>query len=302
MKLKLKYNFDEKYNNWKNKIETELDLLVPEKDTPEQTIYKAMRYSLLSGGKRIRPVLALAAAELVDVEEEKVMPFACAIEMIHTYSLIHDDLPAMDNDSMRRGRKTNHVVFGEDIAILAGDGLLNKAFEVMSDAVVNLDNKMAAAQAMSVIAKCSGTDGMVGGQVVDLESEGNDISLDVLLYMHSKKTGALIKAACTLPALFAGGKDSSNYKTLSDFAHNLGIAFQIKDDILDVKGDSAILGKTIGKDKEQKKMTFLSFFDLNKCEELLREYTDKALQSLDKYGPKAEFLREMCMFLLEREY
>lgn len=304
--------FYEKYTSVKLAIEAELDrLVVPDKDCkadsvaqvlPEHVIYESMRYSLLAGGKRIRPVLMMAVGELLGVDQDIVMPFACALEMIHTYSLIHDDLPAMDDDVLRRGKDTNHVVYGEDIAILAGDGLLNMAYEVMSEALIDMEDKQAGAYMMSGVAACSGVSGMVGGQVIDLQSEGQVISKDTLLRMHTMKTGALMKAACTTPALFFKGKNTSDedFNLMCDFARNLGLAFQIKDDILDVKGDEAVLGKSIGKDKNNEKTTFLTFYTIEECESLLDKYTNAALSALEKYGAKADFLRDICVYLVKR--
>ena len=220
-----------------------LDKYLAEKDNPQNIIYKAMRYSVFAGGKRLRPILMMNTCKMCGGDVNEVIPFACALEMIHTYSLIHDDLPAMDNDDLRRGMPTSHIKFGEATAILAGDALLNKAFEVVSQ--YNGNNPQRAIKAMNMLAVSSGTEGMIGGQIVDMESEGKDITLDELKYLHLNKTGAIIRSACTVGALMGGASDGE-IKAVDEFAQNLGVAFQIQDDILDVTGDEKELGKPIG--------------------------------------------------------
>ncbi|MBQ3226328.1 MAG: polyprenyl synthetase family protein [Clostridia bacterium] len=256
-----------------------------------------MRYSLLSGGKRIRPVMVLACEELFS-NEENSLPFACALEMIHTYSLIHDDLPCMDNDDLRRGKPTNHIVYGEAMAVLAGDALLTNAFSVALK-----HSKLAPKQTLNAaltLSNAAGTEGMIGGQVIDMASEGRRIDEKTLRTMHLCKTGALIIAAVRLGAI-AGGASLDDISRLEDFAHNLGIAFQIKDDILDVEGNEALLGKKTGMDKENQKTTFVTLYGLEKSKELLNEYTEKAKEALTFYGDKAEFLIKLSDYLLKRE-
>ncbi len=269
-----------------------------EKDNPQATIYKAMDYSLHAGGKRIRPVLMLASSELLGAESEKVMPFACALEMIHTYSLIHDDLPCMDDDDLRRGKPTNHKVFGEAIAVLAGDGLLNLAYEtILKHSQVSPNMTLAA---MSIIAESAGVEGMIGGQVIDLESEGKTVDAITLMTMHLHKTAALIMAAARVGALLGGG-GREDLLAVEEFSRYLGIAFQIKDDILDVSGTEENLGKPIGSDGENEKSTFVTIYGLEASEKMLADYTEKAIESLSRFGERAEFLIELSKFLLDRD-
>ncbi|MBQ3181719.1 MAG: polyprenyl synthetase family protein [Clostridia bacterium] len=279
-------------------VNKSLDKYTEEKEAPQATIYKAMNYSVNAGGKRIRPVLMLAAAELVCGSSDGVMPFACAIEMIHTYSLIHDDLPCMDNDDLRRGKPTNHKVFGEAMAVLAGDALLNKAFEVILKNSQMSPNMTIAA--MSEIATASGTEGMIGGQVIDIESENKQIDAVTLMTLHLNKTGALIMAAAKVGALLAGGS-REDLLLMEEFSRYLGIAFQIKDDILDIEGKEELLGKKTGADEENNKSTFVSIYGLEQSKKVLTDYTEKAIETLSPYGERAEFLIELSRFLLSRE-
>lgn len=279
-------------------VNKNLEKYVEEKECPQETIYKAMNYSVKAGGKRIRPVIMLACAELVGGEMSAVMPFACALEMIHTYSLIHDDLPCMDNDDLRRGVPTNHKVFGEAMAVLAGDALLNCAFETMLKNTDVSPNMTLAA--MSEIATSAGTEGMIGGQVIDIESEGKTIDAVTLMTMHLHKTAALIMAAAKVGALLGGGS-REDLSSMEEFARYLGIAFQIKDDILDITGNEETLGKKTGVDGLLEKSTFVSIYGMEQSENLLNDYTQKAIEVLSKYGEKAEFLIELSKFLLMRE-
>ena len=279
-------------------INKSLDKYTEEKEAPQGTIYKAMNYSINAGGKRIRPVIMLSCAELICGNYDGVMPFACALEMIHTYSLIHDDLPCMDDDDLRRGKPTNHKVFGEAMAVLAGDALLNKAFEViLKNSQVSPNMTIAA---MSEIATASGTEGMIGGQVIDIESENKQIDAVTLMTLHLNKTGALIMAAAKVGALLAGG-GRDDLLTVEEFSRYLGLAFQIKDDILDVEGNEESLGKKIGADEENKKSTFVSIYGLEQSKKILEDYTQKAIDALSSYGERAEFLIELSKFLLSRE-
>ena len=274
-----------------------LSSYLEEKECLQGTIYKAMNYSLHAGGKRIRPVLMMACAELMDGARESVMPFACAIEMIHTYSLIHDDLPCIDDDDLRRGKPTNHKVYGEAVAVLAGDALLNYAFETMlKNSEVSPNMTLAA---MTELATASGIDGMIGGQIIDIESEGKTIDAVTLMTMHLHKTAALIMASAKIGALVGGG-DKEDLIAMEEFARYLGIAFQIKDDILDVTGNEEELGKKTGMDSALEKSTFVSIYGLEQAEKLLCDYTQKAVETLSRYGEKAEFLKELANFLLSR--
>ena len=280
-----------------NLVNQSLQKYFVKKENHQMSVYDAMEYSLFSGGKRIRPVLCAACAELFGDAEES-MPFACAIEMIHTYSLIHDDLPCMDDDDLRRGKPTNHIVFGEAMAVLAGDALLNRAFETVLQ-----HSKVAPAltlEALKVIADASGTEGMIGGQVIDLESEGKATDTVTLMAMHVHKTGALMMAAAKTGALVGGGS-KEDVLNMENFARYLGVAFQIKDDILDVESSAEVLGKPIGSDSANEKTTFVTLYGLEQSKKMLEDYTQKAIEVLSEYGDKAWFLKELSLFLLRRE-
>ena len=248
-------------------------------DQPQKQLFDAMEYSLLAGGKRLRPVLAMEFCRLCCGDWQKAVPFAAAVEMIHTYSLIHDDLPSMDNDDVRRGRPTNHKVYGEAVAILAGDALLTDAFAVASTA--QLSDPAAMADAIGVLAECSGSLGMVGGQILDISSEERQLSEQEVLDIQTRKTGALIRAACALGAI-AGGANEAQYDAACQFAAGLGLAFQIRDDMLDVIGTAEEMGKGVGTDTT--KNTFVRLYGLEKCASLVKKYTDYAISALDVFG------------------
>ncbi|MBE7010063.1 MAG: polyprenyl synthetase family protein [Ruminococcaceae bacterium] len=280
-----------------NLVNQSLQKYFVKQENHQASIYNAMEYSLFSGGKRIRPVLCLAAAELFGGGEE-VLPFACALEMIHTYSLIHDDLPCMDDDDLRRGKPTNHVVFGEGLAVLAGDALLNGAAEtVLQNSQVSPAQTL---EAMKVLFSCSGTEGMIGGQVIDLESEGKAVDAVTLMAMHVHKTGALIIAAAKMGAIISGAT-REDILNMENFARYVGVAFQIKDDILDVESTTDVLGKPVGSDNLNEKTTFVTLYGLEQSKKMLEDYTQKAIEVLAPYGEAAEFLREFALFLLHRD-
>ncbi len=281
-------------------IDMYLDEYIPREDNYQCHIYEAMRYSIFAGGKRLRPVIALASCEIVGGKQEDAIPIALAIEMIHTYSLIHDDLPAMDNDDYRRGKPTSHKVFGEAIAILAGDSLLNKAFEVGIDYSLNIGvEPRCILKAMSVIAEGSGTEGMIGGQVVDMLSENSIIDVAKLEYMHMHKTGALIKVSAKAGAIIGGGSNEQ-VETLGSFASKIGLAFQIKDDILDVEGHELQLGKPVGSDENNGKATFVSLYGIGEARKKVERLTEKALDELEVFGGKKDFLKELALSLINR--
>lgn len=275
-------------------VENRLAQLIPATKDYGQILYQAMGYSVFAGGKRLRPILVIAAAEAVNGCSEGVLDAACAIEMIHTYSLIHDDLPAMDNDDYRRGNLTNHKVYGEGMAILAGDALLTQAFVVLAG------NKAITHQVIREIAIAAGAQGMVGGQAVDILSEGKAIDQDVLQYIHRHKTGALIRASVRTGALLVGASDA-DLAALTMFAEEFGLVFQITDDILNVVGDKKKLGKPVGSDAERQKATYPALFGLDKARKLAQEGREKALAALSRFGPGAEPLRQLTNYLLERE-
>lgn len=278
-------------------IETALaGYLSYEKDAPDYKVYEAARYSLLDGGKRIRPLLLLEFASLFGLSQEQAMPFACALECIHTYSLIHDDMPCMDNDDLRRNRPTNHKVYGEAMALLAGDALLNCAYELLLTAISNKQQ----ANAAMYIAKCAGMNGMIGGQCIDLVNEGKKIDKTTLHAMHAKKTGALIRAAC-VGGTMLGTDDMAMCHAAEEYAQELGLAFQIIDDILDVEGDVKQLGKNIGTDAQQGKNTFVSIYGLETAKQMAVTHTQKAMDQLSKL-PHSDFLQEITQFLLQRTY
>lgn len=266
----------------------------------EGVLFDAMRYSLMAGGKRLRSALCLMSARLFG-DETKALDFACALEMIHSYSLIHDDLPAMDDDNLRRGKPTNHMVFGEAMAILAGDGLLNTAFEVMiNSAAEDRENIINKTKAIGIIAKAAGADGMIQGQTADIEFEGKDKDEEVLSYIHERKTAALITASVLSGAVIMGA-DEKEINALKEYGHCIGLVFQIVDDILDVEGDEKKLGKTLGKDEASGKQTFAGIYGLDRSKQIASEMTDKAKRSIKLFSNKAEELSVLAEFLLHRE-
>ncbi|MGD1941314.1 MAG: geranylgeranyl diphosphate synthase CrtE [Leptolyngbyaceae cyanobacterium] len=267
-----------------------------------ETIYQAMRYSLLAGGKRLRPILCLATCDLIGGTEAMSMPTACALEMIHTMSLIHDDLPAMDNDDYRRGQLTNHKVYGEDVAILAGDALLTYAFEW----VATQTQDVPADRILQVIAdlgKAVGAEGLVGGQIVDLASEGSpDVSLETLNYIHTHKTGALLRVSVTSGAILAGA-DAGQVETLAQYADRIGLAFQIVDDILDITATSEALGKSAGKDLAAQKATYPSLWGLEESQKQAQQLVEAAKTSLaDCFGTPAQPLIALADFIVNRTH
>ena len=279
------------------KINSSLTRYMSYEENPQSIIYDAMKYSLFAGGKRLRPVIMLLVSDMLSGDENEVMPFACAMEMIHTYSLIHDDLPSMDNDDLRRGKPTNHKVYGEAMAILAGDSLLNRAFEITSNH--KYKNPERALSAIASLSNSSGTEGMIGGQTVDIQSEGKKISEDELLYLHTLKTGAIIRSSGVIGAIMAGAS-KDEIKAIDDFCKNLGIAFQIQDDLLDVTGNEAELGKPIGSDTDSEKTTFVSLFGIEGTKKAVCDYTNKAISSLEIFGEKANILIELANYLINR--
>jgi len=263
-------------------------------DQPQKQLFEAIRYSLLAGGKRLRPVFAFDFCRMCGGDWHEAAPFAAAIEMIHTYSLIHDDLPAMDNDDFRRGRPTNHKVFGEAVAILAGDALLTDAFMVASTA--ELPNAADMGKAIGLLAECAGSLGMVGGQILDIMAEERECTVQEVLDIQSRKTGRLITAACALGAI-AGGADEEQLSAACRFAAALGLAFQIRDDMLDVIGTQEEMGKGVGTDES--KNTFVRLYGLEKCEELVRKYTQMAIEALEVF-PNNEYMISLAKSLTER--
>lgn len=272
-----------------------------EKECLQKTVYDAMSYSILAGGKRIRPVLALSVCDMLGGEACDALRFAVAIECIHTYSLIHDDLPCMDNDDLRRGRPTCHKQFDEAMALLAGDGLLTFAFEYMTD-MSGYKNMSPASvlKAVNRIAAGAGCDGMIGGQVVDLECEGKtDVDEKTLTYLHNRKTGALIRVSALAGAI-AAGADAEQTAAIIKYADCIGLAFQIQDDVLDCIGDAKVLGKPIGSDAENEKVTYVTLLDIEGARKKSQQLTDAAINALDIFGSKADFLKELALYLQNR--
>jgi geranylgeranyl diphosphate synthase, type II len=278
-------------------VDAQLDRLLPAETVAPPSIHKAMRYSVFAGGKRIRPILCLETARIFEANVSPALYPACAIEFIHTYSLIHDDLPALDNDDLRRGKPTCHKEFGEALAILAGDALLTLAFETLALAPVLPDRRVAMS---GEIAGAAGTvNGMVGGQVADLEAEGRKVEPELLEYIHRSKTAALIRASVTSGALCAGASEK-DVNHLRAFGEWIGWAFQVTDDILDVEESSAALGKTAGKDAAQQKATYPAVFGLERSHEIARNLATKAIQELQVFGERAERLRGVAEYLVLR--
>ncbi|MDW7712045.1 MAG: polyprenyl synthetase family protein [Deferrisomatales bacterium] len=283
-------------------VEAHLEQALPGPETFPRPLFEAMRYSLFAGGKRVRPAFCIGAAEAVGGEARAAVPFAAALEMIHTYSLIHDDLPAMDDDDLRRGVPTNHVVYGEGVAILAGDGLLTDAFAVLAHPDVVRDHPPERiARVVWEVARAAGSPGMVGGQVLDLVSEGTVVDLPVLEFLHTHKTGALIRAS-TLVGALAGGGGEAEVSALTRFAERIGLAFQIADDVLDVEGATETLGKPVGSDQGLAKATYPALLGLAESKRRAWELMDEGLAYLEPLGAAAEALRALGRFVVERRH
>ena len=281
-------------------VDEALKGFMPEPEGPASELVRAMNYSLFAGGKRLRPILCIASAEAVGGHGSDTLPVACALEMIHTYSLIHDDLPSMDNDDMRRGKPTNHKVFGEAIAVLAGDGLLTEAFTLMSGA--DLMDKIGPLKfllVISLITEAAGYRGMVGGQAVDMEMEGNEIEPRLVDFIHTHKTGALIAASASAGAIIGGGS-KDEIDAVTSYGKKIGLAFQISDDILDIEGDSLEMGKPSGSDLQKRKNTYPSVYGMERSREILGELVDSAIISLKQFDPKADPLRQIAEYIIER--
>ncbi|MDB9447203.1 geranylgeranyl diphosphate synthase CrtE [Anabaena sp. CS-542/02] len=300
MKEQATFNLEAYLQERQKLCETALDMAIPV-IYPEK-IYQSMRYSLLAGGKRLRPILCLAACEMIGGTISMAMPTACAMEMVHTMSLIHDDLPAMDNDDYRRGRLTNHKVYGEDIAILAGDGLLAYAFEFVATQTPETVSRDRVLQVIARLGKALGAAGLVGGQVVDLDSEGkSDISLETLNFIHNHKTAALLEASVVCGGIVAGAS-SQDIQKLTSYSQNIGLAFQIIDDILDITATQEQLGKTAGKDLIAKKVTYPSLWGLEESRSKAQQLIEAACQELETFGKLAHPLQSLAYFITSRNH
>ena len=282
-------------------VDAALDRALPAEREWPATIHRAVRYSLFAGGKRIRPVLVLAAGEATGGAREELMPLACAVEMIHTYSLIHDDLPAMDDDDLRRGKPTSHVVFGEAIAILAGDALLTRAFQLLAEVPDGWDEPRLRRRlrAAAVLGQACGTTGLIGGQVMDLESEGKAIAADELECLHRAKTGALL-SACVRGGAVLGGAGAGELERLSSYARAIGLAFQVVDDVLDATASAEQLGKTAGKDAAARKATYVSVHGLERARALAQRLKDEALSAVAPLGERASLLAAIARQIVDR--
>jgi len=294
-------NFKDKLEQYKVLIDNSLMNYVAKPGFEEKRVYEAMEYAFTGGGKRIRPILTLEFSRLCGMDISDALKFACAVEMIHCYSLVHDDLPCMDDDALRRGKPSCHIAYGEAYALLAGDGLLTLAFETIlkqnEGSTVTARN---AARAALELAQQAGYLGMIGGQTVDISSEGKAVSLDTLKLMHSLKTGALISAACKIGCIIAGASEEK-IAAAEEYAKNIGLAFQITDDVLDAVGDTAQLGKNVGSDEAKNKTTFVSLMGVEKSLEIARELTEKAKSELKIFGSDSEFLYELADYLVKRD-
>lgn len=283
----------------KKEVEQIVTSFLPKEEGYQKTVLEAMNYSVSAGGKRLRPMLMLETYRMFGGTSKVIEPFMAAIEMIHTYSLIHDDLPAMDNDEYRRGRRTTHVVYGEAMAILAGDALLNYAFETAASAFVLDEGNPAIGKAFMILASKAGVYGMIGGQVLDVESEGKEIDADTLKFIHIHKTSALLESAMLIGAVLAGASEQQQ-RTVELAARELGLAFQIRDDILDVTGNTDELGKPVGSDEKNHKNTYVALEGLEKAKEDVKRYSESAIDRLKSLPVRNEFLYELIEELIDR--
>lgn len=298
-------NFKEELNQKVKEIEEVLKKYLPEETGYQKTVMEAVNYSIMAGGKRLRPMLMQECYRLFGGKEAVIEPFMAALEMIHNYSLVHDDLPAMDNDEYRRGNKTTWTVYGEGMAVLAGDGLLNLAYETAAEAFLSAKDKQdyeRTAKALLILTKKAGIHGMIGGQTADIEAEDENraISTDLLLFIHENKTAALIQAAMMIGAVLAGAGDEAVSK-MEKIAYNIGIAFQIQDDILDVTSSTQVLGKTVGSDEKNHKLTYVSLNGLEESKKEVKRLSEEALQLLQSFEEKNEFLTGLVKSLITRE-
>ena len=281
-------------------IEDKIESYLPKEEGYQKTIFEAMNYSLRAGGKRLRPILLMEAYKLCQGQGEDFVPYSVAMEMIHTYSLIHDDLPALDNDDLRRGKPTNHIVFGEAMAILAGDALLNTAYETMLNATFKHPRPELSLRAADEISRGAGIYGMIGGQVVDVESEDKKINKDKLDYIHMNKTAAMIVGSVRAGAILAG-VDEERLESLTKYAENIGLAFQIVDDILDIEGDEKLLGKRVGSDLDNDKSTYPSLLGISESKKIVENLIEEAKISLEVFDSDAEFMNALADFIRDRQ-
>ncbi len=293
-------DFFDQIQIYQKSVEKALDLWLPDETLPPRNLHEAMRYSVLAEGKRIRPILVYATGQAFDVELENLNGQACAVEIIHAYSLIHDDLPSMDNDDLRRGRPTCHRAFGEATAILAGDALQTLAFQIIaSDPKIKVDDSQRL-KMIQTLARASGSQGMAGGQAIDLAAVGKKLDISELENMHTHKTGALIKASAEIGALSTNKRNDALFSAISDYAKYIGIAFQVKDDILDIESDTSTLGKPQGSDESMNKPTYPNLLGLEGAKEMAHKLHHKAIKCLDVFDEKAKMLREIADYIINR--
>ena len=295
--------FKQNLKMYQDIVNNELEKYLRKEECPEKTLNNSMEYSLMAGGKRLRPILVLATYQLFKEDIEEAMPFAVAIEMVHNFSLIHDDLPEVDNDDFRHGKPTNHKQFNHPTALLAGDGLLNQAYIVLSDEILysaeNQYKENFCEKVRSFNEFSKAVDRMIAGEYLDTELEGKQISKEMLEYIHINKTGALLKLCVRMGAILAGASEK-DLKKLTKYAENIGLAFQIKDDILSEEGDPKITGKPVGNDKEMGKCTYVSYYGLDGAKKELEKITQEAIEQLKNYGEKAEFLSQLATYIKNR--
>ena len=293
-------DFKEELRKYQNEIEEELKKCIRKDACPERVLNEAIEYSLMAGGKRLRPILILATYKLFKQDIEKCMPFAIAIEMVHNFSLIHDDLPGIDNDDFRHGKLTNHKKYNEATAILAGDALLNQAYIIISKALLNAENKYELELKIKAFNEFSiAVDRMIAGEYVDTEFEGKDISLEYLEYNYNNKTGALLRLCVRMGAILANA-ELEDLERLTSYAEKIGLAFQIKDDILSIEGDELITGKPVGNDEERGKCTYISKYGLDEAKKVLKNLIEDAVKIAESFGEKAEFLKELALYIMNR--
>lgn len=292
-------NFKERLYQYQQYVNTNLESKLRKNECLEKQLNASMEYSLMAGGKRLRPILVIATYEIFKKDIEKCLPYAIAIEMVHNFSLIHDDLPAIDNDDFRHGKLSNHKKFNESTAILAGDGLLNNAYMVISEDLQQSNTENLERKIKVFTEFAQSVDRMIAGEYVDTEYEGKQISAEELEYIHINKTGALLRLCVRMGAILAGAP-KEDIESLTRYAEKIGLAFQIKDDILSEEGDEEVLGKPVGNDKEMGKCTYVSEYGLDKAKEILEETTKDALSEIEKYGEKAEFLKELAIYIKNR--
>ena len=293
-------DFKEELKKYQKQVEAELEKYLRKENVPEKVLNESMEYSLMAGGKRLRPILVLASYKLFKDDFEKCYPYAVAIEMVHNFSLIHDDLPGIDNDDFRHGKPTNHKKYNEATAILAGDGLLNNAYIVISRDLLNTQNPLELKGKLQVFNEFSkAVDRMIAGEYIDTEYEGKQISKEYLEYIHKNKTGALLKLCIRMGAILANASEKQ-IDRLSIYADKIGLAFQIKDDILSVEGDEKITGKPVGNDEEAQKCTYVSEYGLDGAKNILEDITKEAIEIVQEFGEKAEFLKLLAIYIKDR--